>query len=197
MPCRTQGVQNQITRQPGLIGSWEATGSPYTTVAKAMVSTPMVFAARSSQLLASFYRCLSISSVLPSVEIIRASLNKEGYHMSLEEARLLLESVDGSRQRVSHSATVVECINRLRRSTTKGGTRLSTALQAGGVPQVYSCATHWESQVLPRVHACPVQVRHRCRHPRAAHQRQTPGCPHQPARAQTNTQTASYRRGAA
>ena len=51
--------------------------------------------------------------------------------MSLEEARLLLESVDGSRQRVSHSATVVECINRLRRSTTKGGTECDTMPSAG------------------------------------------------------------------
>mmetsp|Transcript_82961 Transcript_82961/g.165612 ORF Transcript_82961/g.165612 Transcript_82961/m.165612 type:complete len:413 (-) Transcript_82961:205-1443(-) len=100
--------------------------------------------------LAVVLRCLSRSSVLPSVETIQAALNEEGHYVSLEESRLLLGSVIASSERASYSATVVECTRRLKMSVTKGGAECDTMQSAGVRIIAAPIGTRWERDGILR-----------------------------------------------
>lgn len=90
------------------------------------MTVPVALAVRFPELVASFYRCLSKSASLPSLQYVQSALNNDGHDVSPEQAQLLLDAVDASSRRQSSATTVSECVRRLRTSETKGAAECDT-----------------------------------------------------------------------
>lgn len=112
----------------------------------------MAAALCSSHLLAAFYRLLSKgSNELPSLQALQAGLKSEGHgDVSLKQVQLLLDTVDASGQRLSCPATVIECVRRLRCSSTKGGAECDSMLSADVLITGATLDCTWERNKMPR-----------------------------------------------